>query len=268
MSKLNIKQIAGPATGGRAPTGSIPVFDGNLLRWSNSAATAIQLPSGTTAQRPAGANAADGMFRYNSDLGKIEALQAGSWVNAVNEIKSFLDLVDAPKTYTAGKVLAVNALGTGLEYIDPTVTIDKIKGTSLTDAGKYLAVKTDGSGVEFIQPPEVSIVRERRFRFNFAGSVLDTANPVQDLPAGWSFTVLGTTALRITHNMGKPLSSLLFMGYNPTPDAYWARSPSGNANFSYKLATQNDTFDLNGLIPGQVASQANGHVIVVATFVS
>lgn len=266
MSLLNIKQIAGPGVGGRAPTGAIPVFDGNSVRWSNNATTALQLPTGSATQRPAGIA---GLIRYNTDAAKLEAFENGAWNNVINPIKSFLDLIDAPKTYSGfgGKVLAVNAAGTGLEYIDASITVDKIKGTTSADAGKYLAVKPDGSGVQLITPPVVTQMVQRTFRFNYNGSSLDSANPVQDLPAGWGFTYLSASALRITHTMGKPPFSLLFMGYNATPDQYYARSPSGNANFAYKLSTQADTFDLNGLLPAQTAASSGAHVIVVMSFI-
>ena len=57
-----------------------PVYDplttGNLTISSNGY---IKLPTGTTAQRPTGSN---GMLRYNTDIGFVEAYQQGSW-NAI-----------------------------------------------------------------------------------------------------------------------------------------------------------------------------------------
>jgi hypothetical protein len=264
MSKLNIKQIAGPATGGRAPTGSIPVFDGNQLRWSNSASTGLQLPTGTTAQRPVGANVTNGMFRYNTDLGKIEAFQAGSWINAVSEIKSFLDLTDVSKTYSPGKVLAVNAAGTGIEYIDPTVTLDKIKGTSLTDAGKYVSVKTDGSGLEYLPFPLIGNLRAFKFRINFSSSYMLSASPGQDLPAGWTATAKSGTAtetqysiLTITHNIGQPPISGIVYGYQVQSDTFSGR-PIGNQSLAltFQPSTASTTFTINGLVTSTAAASA------------
>ena len=45
---------------------------------------AITLPSGTTAQRPAGANVANGMLRYNTQGKAFEAYLANNWVNVTN----------------------------------------------------------------------------------------------------------------------------------------------------------------------------------------
>jgi hypothetical protein len=42
---------------------------------------AITLPNGTTAQRPAGANVANGMLRYNTTNVKFEAYVNGAWAN-------------------------------------------------------------------------------------------------------------------------------------------------------------------------------------------
>ena len=46
---------------------------------SSSATGAIQLPSGTTAQRPS--SPVNGMIRYSTTSGTIEAYIGGSWVN-------------------------------------------------------------------------------------------------------------------------------------------------------------------------------------------
>lgn len=258
MSKLNIKQIAGPAAGGRSGTGAIPVFDGNLIRWSNAATTALQLPSGTTAQRPTGIDAVDGAFRYNSELGKIEARQAGSWVNAVSDIKSFLDLSDAPKTYTAGKVLAVNAAGTGIEYIDPTVTVAKITdgpgAPTLANAGKYITVKSDGSGLQYAPFPALDRIKSYRFRVAFTGT-----NPAvggfSELPAGWTVSISNTADLVVTHNMGLMPQGGMVLGLVTQPDTYRNRF-IGNNNMDMRYSLS----DLNTLTVTQVTNTNCGAI--------
>ena len=52
---------------------------GSTYTLSSSSTTAIQLPSGTTAQRPG--VPANGMLRYNTDTSKIEAYAGGVWVD-------------------------------------------------------------------------------------------------------------------------------------------------------------------------------------------
>lgn len=76
MTKLKLKQV--DSTG--ANSGASLVFDGSAVKWSNNHTGAVLLPSGATSQRPTGAN---GHIRYNSETGKVEAFENGTWKNAI-----------------------------------------------------------------------------------------------------------------------------------------------------------------------------------------
>mgnify|MGYP005692910725 CR=1 FL=1 len=73
--------VSGGGTG-NTTIGQYSVFVGTsntALERSSSATGAIQLPSGTTAQRPS--SPVNGMIRYSTTNGTIEAYIGGSWVN-------------------------------------------------------------------------------------------------------------------------------------------------------------------------------------------
>ena len=67
-------------TGNNAP-GAYDILVGRSGSYSlsSSMASAMQLPAGTTAQRPG--SPVNGMLRYNSDTSKIEAYAGGAWVD-------------------------------------------------------------------------------------------------------------------------------------------------------------------------------------------
>ncbi|QQG35807.1 MAG: tail fiber domain-containing protein [Micavibrio aeruginosavorus] len=88
---------------------------------------AVVLARGTTAQRPS--SPVNGMIRYNSQNGKFEGYQAGSWQDIVTgaAVSSFVSLTDTPASYAggAGQFVRVNSGETGLEFTDqiiPSVT--------------------------------------------------------------------------------------------------------------------------------------------------
>ena len=71
---------ANGGTGNGAPANyDILVGRASSYTLSTSMTSAIQLPAGTTAQRPG--VPVNGMLRYNSDTGKIEAYANGGWVD-------------------------------------------------------------------------------------------------------------------------------------------------------------------------------------------
>lgn len=62
---------------GLTPTASsVIIGDGTNFGTSDNSTGSIQMPTGTTAQRPTGVN---GMIRYNSDDGSFEGYAAGEW---------------------------------------------------------------------------------------------------------------------------------------------------------------------------------------------
>lgn len=72
-------------------------------------------------------------------------------------VTKFTQLKDVPTTYTAGKILKVNASGTGIEFSDEKTSITKF--TQLADvpktllAGKILVVNSGGTGLELVDMP-------------------------------------------------------------------------------------------------------------------
>lgn len=240
MSKLHIKQVAGPVTGAKSPTGAIPVFDGNLVRWSNAATTGLQIPTGSTLQRPSGAEVTDGLLRYNTDLNKVEIRENGAWSNVLNGIKSVLDLADAPKSYTgAGKqFLRVNAAGTAVEFA-PALFSDLADINTTGKGGQLLRVKPDATGVEFIPLPLSNIV-SYQFRVNFSGSNPNPADLTAQLPDGWTVTVQTTDDLVITHNLGKrPAGAMVFGLLTSGGTTYRGRIISGTMEMQYDINNLN-----------------------------
>ena len=73
MALIKIKQI----NNSPASTGGLIVFDGTNNVWSNNDDGAIQLSSGTTAQRPVTPTV--GMLRYNSTLNCTEEYDGNEW---------------------------------------------------------------------------------------------------------------------------------------------------------------------------------------------
>ncbi len=128
MSLLKLKQIAGPVSGAE---GSFVSFNGTTPVWSSALTTGITIPSGTTAERPQTPTA--GMIRFNTETNEVEAFDGTEWVSL--QTGSFTDLTDVPSSYTGeeGKLVRVNAAGTGLEFFSFSAGFtDKIQSTDTT----------------------------------------------------------------------------------------------------------------------------------------
>lgn len=80
MSHLNIKQLKGPLSGA---TGSTIVFDAGRPKWSGDLSSALQLPKGNSAARPA--NASHGMMRYNTETNRLEAFEDSVWKPVISD---------------------------------------------------------------------------------------------------------------------------------------------------------------------------------------
>jgi len=71
---------------------------------------ALDLPNGTTAERPVGADA--GSARYNTDLNRVEVYQDGAWINYTDAlylpgstfktIQAFIDIIGSRGTFSGG----------------------------------------------------------------------------------------------------------------------------------------------------------------------
>jgi hypothetical protein len=164
MSTVKIKQLLGPTDSNA--TGASIVFDNGIPRWSNTIATGLLLPDGSTEQRPGAAS--NGLLRYNSTTNKIEAYEDSSWKNVLTGTLAFKSLEDVPASYTGG-------------------------------ANKVVKVKEDESGLEFVPFP--SGVMRYRFKVNFTG-ILPTSVEVMGETAGWTVNIVETDDLEITHNLG------------------------------------------------------------------
>ncbi|MNR87619.1 hypothetical protein D3C72_185170 [compost metagenome] len=139
MSLLKLKQIAGPVD---STAGSFVSFNGTTPVWSSALTTGIAIPSGTTAERPQ--TPTEGMIRFNTETNEVEAYSGTDWVSL--QTANFTDLKDAPNSYTdqGGKLVRVNAAGTGLEFFTPEVGFtDKIQSADTT-----AFVETERSGFE------------------------------------------------------------------------------------------------------------------------
>lgn len=139
MSLLKLKQIAGPVDNA---AGSFVSFNGTIPVWSSALTTGIAIPSGTTAERPQ--TPTDGMIRFNTETNEVEAFDGTEWVSL--QTGSFTDLTDTPDSFTGegGKLVRVNATGTGLEFFTPEVGFtDKIQSGDTT-----AFVETERTGFE------------------------------------------------------------------------------------------------------------------------
>ncbi|MFN3827129.1 MAG: tail fiber domain-containing protein [Micavibrio sp.] len=99
-----------------------------------SSTTHVTLPRGSTADRPS--SPVDGMIRYNSENGKFEGYQAGSWQDIVTGAATgtFAGLTDTPASYAAeaGKFVRVNSTEDGVEFTDQV--IESVSGQPLPTA--------------------------------------------------------------------------------------------------------------------------------------
>lgn len=84
MSHLKLKQIAGPNDGKQ---GSVIIFD-STPKWSTDLNTAIQLPTGSSAERPQ--TASPGMMRYNEDLQTVEFNNGTTWKRVDPDVSIYL----------------------------------------------------------------------------------------------------------------------------------------------------------------------------------
>ena len=105
---------------------------------------AIQIPRGTTAQRPTGEN---GMLRYNSDLGRVEAYANSSWVDVTGEVTK----QTATTTSTTETAVATWAKA---DYValEVTVTADDATDRTITK----LLIAHDGTTAVATQYGEVN----------------------------------------------------------------------------------------------------------------
>lgn len=85
LSASSITGTLAVADGGTGVTtaGTYDVLVGRNSAWSPSGSidSGIQLPVGTTAQRPTASASLNGLIRYNSTTGTIQAIVGGNWVN-------------------------------------------------------------------------------------------------------------------------------------------------------------------------------------------
>ena len=109
---------------------------------ASSKTDAIQVPNGTTAQRPTGGN---GMIRYNSTLAKMEYYD-GAWKEfAEGDIESIvagsgltgssLDSGDATVNVGAGDGITVNADDIEVDVDDTTLEVDATNGLQIKGLG-------------------------------------------------------------------------------------------------------------------------------------
>jgi hypothetical protein len=115
---------------------------------------ALTLPSGTTAQQPAGVN---GMIRYNSTIGKFEGYQAGAWQNILTGsggVTKIDDLSDAVYDITTDHNMVLGSNTAPVVGAQFNVWIGEGAGKSTTNAADqntaigYHALNANTSGSE------------------------------------------------------------------------------------------------------------------------
>ncbi len=130
----------------------------------------------------------------------------GVWGNNIplagtGGVTKFLQLSDVPTAYTAGKIVKVNASGTGLIFADATsegaTTFLALTDTPNTyTAGKYLAINSAGTAIEFKDAPSGSndelVGYTPTMPYDFGS---DTTKQFLELTANTTFSVAldGTT---------------------------------------------------------------------------
>lgn len=171
MSRIKLKQLNNT----NASTGGTIVFNGTNLVYSNNDSGAIQLPSGTNAQRPSGNN---GFLRYNTDEDCIEGYISGSWTCLANTsqiTQNFQRVEVTTSSYTVQTNDTYIGVNSGVET---TITLE-----SSPSEGKQIIVKDengtasinniniDGNGNNIDNKTDVTIgVDYGSLTFIFAGT--------------------------------------------------------------------------------------------------
>ncbi len=134
MSHLKIKQIAGPSNGKQ---GSVIVFE-DAPKWSTDLSTALQLPTGTQAQRPE--TPAAGMMRFNSDISAVEFSDGDTWKRLDPDLSIYLQRytfrVNLKSDNTIASVVELPSNWQLVGFTDTTVTINS--GQGRPPAGGYM----------------------------------------------------------------------------------------------------------------------------------
>lgn len=127
---ISIVQTLDPTT--------LPPLGGTVNVLTIAGTGALQLTSGTTAERPTGVN---GMIRYNTDLNILEGFVAGSWV-ATSQIPNG----------TGNQFLTMNGAGTAQEYKTLAGTAGNITvAFGVGTATINLASVVQGAGSNFVK---------------------------------------------------------------------------------------------------------------------
>jgi len=122
-----------------------------------------KLPSGTTAQRPAGAQ--EGYIRYNTDFNHYEQYTDIGWVLIV------------------GAPIALSGTGTITESINSQVTLT---GSGFTEDMRVFAVNPDNNNVEIVEMVNVNFISFTTVQFTYPA----TANPIPASIENIAFKVL------------------------------------------------------------------------------
>ncbi len=218
---------------------------------------ALTLPIGQTGNRPAGEN---GMLRYNSQSGKFEGFQAGSWQDIVTGAAStsFLALTDTPSSYAgqANKFVRVNAGNTALEFTDqivPSVSGQPAPtGAILDDLGDVtIALPTAGQILTYSSGQWVNAAAP------VSGGIPAGANTQLQFNSNGAFGAVSN----LTWNVGT--TALGVTGRINVSDRINIAGQSGNAPVGASLSGLSDV-TIAGASAGQILTYSGGKWINAA----
>ena len=117
---------------------------------------AVRLPNGTTAQQPTPAN---GMLRYDTDTGKLRAVEGGAWADVIGAgggATALNDLTDVTITSAAiGQTLAYD--GTSAWTNRNNLLVGEFTGDGFRAAYQGAASPTDGPSIDLSSTGEIGL---------------------------------------------------------------------------------------------------------------
>lgn len=239
------------------------LFSSSTIPLDMSAATgAVNLPQGTTAQRPANDG---GLFRFNSDDLRVEWNTGSAWVQIPG--KSTTETISGTWTYS-GSVYYTGALA---RYFDTNfiITDDSLNGASLqfltnsitAGATRALTVQDKDGTIAVESWKTIDLVADSGFTWGSADVVATSATDTLKLVAGSNVTLETDStnkAIRITAAAGS--------GSNPAGSNYQVQyyddgDFGANANFNFNptndrlvVGTTTPTATLHGRGPNDSGS--------------
>lgn len=178
------------------------------------------------------------------------------------------------KTLVAGSNVNINSSG---DEITISAVISGAGGTlNISDEGVQIGAAGEidfvGANVSASFSGGVATVNvggpeKYAFRVNFNSSqVIDSTNPVSNLPSGWTASFLNANEVEITHTVGRRPGQVTFHGFT-VGSAYRANGGlSSQVYMGWDSATETTVFRIFITGAAQALSEANGHCIIDLVF--